>query len=83
MNKIWIIGVAGLMLAGCGVDTSAARRALEAQGLTQIKIGGYSWYGCGQEDNFRSEFTAIGTNGKPVRGVVCSGLWKGITVRYY
>lgn len=70
------------ILAGCGVNPSTATRALEAQGLTNVQIEGYSWLGCGKEDTFASNFSATGVNGAAVTGQVCQGLFKGTTVRY-
>lgn len=72
------------LLAGCfEVDEVKARRVLEAQGMTEVRIGGRPWFGCGKEDGLASIFTATGANGAPVSGVVCSGYWgKGITVRF-
>lgn len=81
--KKTIIAIAALtILVGCGVNPQTATRALEAQGLTQVDIGGWSMFGCGQEDNFKSSFKAVGANGQKVTGTVCSGWFKGVTVRY-
>ena len=73
---------AALLLASCGVNPITATRALEAQGLTNVQIEGYSWLGCGKEDTFASNFSATGVNGAAVTGQVCQGLFKGTTVRY-
>lgn len=83
MKKIFVSAFLALSLASCGVNVDRATRNLEAQGLTNVKITGYSWFGCGQDDSFRSNFTATGVNGKPVEGSVCSGFWgKGTTIRF-
>lgn len=85
MKKIKIIAVAalGLILASCGVNPSKASRALEAQGMTDVKIEGYAWFGgCGRDDSFASYFSATGANGAEVTGTVCQGFWKGTTVRF-
>lgn len=73
---------AALMLASCGVDPRSASRALEAQGMTDVQIEGYSWFGCDKNDTFASNFSAKGTNGAAVTGSVCQGLFKGTTVRF-
>ena len=73
---------AALMLASCGVNPSTATRALEAQGMTDVQIEGFSWLGCGREDSLASNFIAKGANGATVTGQVCQGLFKGTTVRY-
>lgn len=82
MFKSVIVVAAMVALSGCGVNPQNASRALEAQGLTQVQIGGWSMFGCGQDDTFKSSFTAIGANGQKVKGTVCSGWLKGVTVRY-
>lgn len=82
MKKIIFALAAITLLAGCGVNPQDARRALEAQGITNVQVGGYAWWGCSRGDNYRSVFTGVGVNGKRVSGVVCGGWLKGITVRY-
>lgn len=82
MKKLALILASTALLAGCGVNPNEATAALEAQGLTDVKLGGYSLFGCSEKDTFRSKFEAVGVNGKPVSGVVCSGLLKGVTVRF-
>jgi hypothetical protein len=74
--------VALIFTVGCGVNHVDARRALEAQGITNVQIGGYSFFGCSKDDGWRSTFTGIGANGKPINGVVCQGLLKGTTIRF-
>jgi len=64
------------------VDPATARRALEAQGLTNVRLDGYSFLGCSRGETYSTSFRAIGVNGKPVSGVVCGGFFKNVTVRY-
>lgn len=73
---------AALLLASCGVNPDTATRALEAQGMSEVRIEGYSRLGCGKEDTFASNFSAKGVNGTVVTGQVCQGLFKGTTVRF-
>lgn len=68
-------------LGGCDVEKSRGTAALEAQGMTGILIGSHAWLGCDRNDFFSSKFQAIGANGKPISGVLCQGVFKGITVR--
>jgi hypothetical protein len=70
-----------LLLAAC-TSPEDARRALEAAGHTDIEITGYRFFGCGQEDLFRTGFEALGPRDARVTGVVCGGVFKGSTVRY-
>lgn len=69
-------------LTGCTAPKHATR-VLSEQGYTEIRAGGYDWLGCGRDDDFATKFTALSPAGKPVRGVVCSGWWKGSTIRLY
>jgi hypothetical protein len=71
-----------LVLAGC-TSSNDALRALEGAGYTDIKLGGYAWFSCSQDDSFATEFTATGPSGKQVSGAVCSGWFKGSTIRTY
>lgn len=82
MNKFLIVASAALMLSACGVPSDKATRTLKSMGYTEIKIGGYSFFGCGDNDTFRSNFTAKGQDGAIVSGTLCSGWFKGITVRF-
>lgn len=82
MKKLLMVIPLTIMLASCGVNESKAVRVLEAQGMTNVRITGYSWFGCTKGDNFSSNFTATGANGKPISGSVCSGLLKSMTVRF-
>ncbi len=81
MKTVVIIFAAVFALAGCTSRTDA-QRALEGAGYTDIQIGGYAWFLCdGKSDTFATEFTAKGPTGKAVTGAVCSGIFKGSTIR--
>lgn len=69
-----------ILLSGC-THPDSSMRTLEAAGYTQVQMHGYAIFGCAEEDTFHDSFTAIGSNGKPVSGVVCSGWFKGSTIR--
>lgn len=83
MHKFLIITAAALTLSACGVNPEQGRRVLESQGYTNVVIGGWTMFGCANSDDFKSSFTATGSNGQKVEGVLCSGWLKGITVRTY
>jgi predicted small secreted protein len=68
-------------LTGC-TDETAARNALEGSGFKDIKLTGYSYFGCDKNDTFHTGFEARGPSGQFVEGVVCSGWMKGATVRF-
>ena len=73
-----------ILMATCtgNVSPSKALNALGIQGLTNIELTGYRFFGCDSREYYSTGFKATGVNGKPVTGVVCSGFMKGITIRY-
>lgn len=76
-----ILGAA-LLLAAC-TDEPRALHALSDASLTPVSVGGYSWFGCGKDDQYATKFIATNANGKRVTGVVCAGFWfKGQTIRF-
>ncbi|RJT47192.1 hypothetical protein D6C13_02185 [Rahnella woolbedingensis] len=79
-----IIGIALICvaLAGC-TDPERAEKVLADNGFTNIHIGGYSWAGCSNGDNYATEFDATSPAGKQVNGVVCSAWLKGSTIRFF
>lgn len=72
----------GFSLCAC-TSQNTAYQAADNLGFKQINVGFTSIFGCGKHEFFGRSFTAININGKPVSGVVCSGLFKGATVRFY
>lgn len=72
--------LAFLALAGC-TDPDNARGALEDAGYADVRTGGYDAFSCGRDDTFATHFEARGPTGRAVRGTVCSGLFKGQTIR--
>ena len=80
MKKIVLIA-AVLLMTGC-TSKNDAERALRAEGFTDIKITGYDFLACSEDDFYHTGFVAK-RNGRTVRGTVCSGiLFKGATIRY-
>jgi hypothetical protein len=77
-----LLCLVALALAAC-TDDEGARRSLESQGFTDVQIGGYDAWSCGNDDTTATKFTAKNQAGKRVSGTVCCGLWaKGCTVRW-
>lgn len=74
-----LITVFALTACTSAVDTN---KALTSAGFTNIEINGYSFFGCGKEDTFRTKFTATNPQGQRVEGVVCSAWFKGATIRF-
>lgn len=80
MKKI-LIALAVLALTACS-SRSDAEHALSNAGFTNVETRGYSFFGCGKDDSFKTKFTATNPQGKQVSGVVCSGWFKGGTIRF-
>jgi len=79
MKSVVIFAMA--LLAGC-TQPEKARAVLESAGYSDIRLDGYGWFACSEDDTYRDKFTAKGPTGKPVSGVVCAGLFfKGATIR--
>lgn len=68
------------LLAGC-MSPDTAQRALAGAGYTKVVLTGYRFLGCGDGDLNRTGFEAVGPSGQHVTGVVCSGVFKGATIR--
>ena len=79
--KYLMMIVVALMLVSC-TDENAAMNALTSQGFTEIQLGGYSFFGCSQDDTFATKFIARNPQGIMVNGVVCSAFLKGATIRF-
>ena len=71
-----------LFLSGC-TKPKETKKILTNLGYTDVKITGYRYFGCSEDDHYHTGFTADSRAGANVSGVVCSGfLTKGSTVRY-
>lgn len=82
MKKIIMLLSIG-MLCSCGVNNQDAINTLTNAGYHDVQIGGYAWIGCSNSDYFASHFTAVSNStDKPVSGVLCSGMLKGMTIRF-
>lgn len=82
MKKFFAILAIGFACTACS-DPNTARRALDNMGFTNVEITGWTPFaGCGENDTFVTRFSAKNINGKTVTGVVCSGVFKGATVRF-
>lgn len=72
--------IAAVTLAGCS-SADEATRALSGAGYKNITTTGYRVFGCDEKDGWHTGFEATGPNGQRVTGVVCSGVFKGATIR--
>ena len=63
-------------------DFSNAKKQLENQGYTDVVNTGWNAFCCDEKDNFSTGFKAKDKNGNKVKGCICSGVLKGITIRF-
>jgi hypothetical protein len=85
MNKIiFALVMAGsiFMLSSC-TDEPTARKVLLNAGLHDIQMTGYKAFACSEDDIFHTGFSAVNRDGNVVTGVVCQGVFKGSTIRYF
>jgi hypothetical protein len=80
MKKLLIAAMVVVALTGC-TRPGLAERVLSEQGYTDIDAGGYGFFSCSEDDAFKTNFTATSPAGKRVEGTVCSGWFKGATIR--
>lgn len=71
-----------VLLAACGVSETKAKEVLRKAGYTNIEIGSYAPFSCGEDDDFASDFTATNPAGVQVSGTVCCGMLKSCTIRF-
>lgn len=73
-----------LLLAACSADPRRIEPILKADGCTIVEVGRWSmgcYFSCGRDDAFANDF-ACRKNNQTVTGCVCSGWFKGYTIRY-
>lgn len=79
--KVALFLAFSVFLPACTAE-DRSRRALEAQGFTQIDMTGYDMFSCGEDDTFSTGFIATNPNGNRVTGTVCCGWIKDCTIRW-
>lgn len=82
MKKALIISI--LVLMGCSSedDFQKGKRQLELQGYTNIESTGYDWFCCSDKDTYSTGFKAMAKDSTIVEGCICSGVFKGVTIRF-
>ncbi len=63
-------------------DVDGTKNALRGMGLTPINVGGYTPYGCSQDDVYHTKFTARNLQGEIFTGVGCSAPFKGTNIKF-
>jgi hypothetical protein len=81
MKKIILIAIIAVVSTSC-TNKKGAEQALLDAGYHPIKVGGYAWFGCGEDDFYHTKFEAYNSDStRIVKGQVCQGLLKGKTIR--
>lgn len=75
------IAATAMLLAGCTQPQPDVAEQLSGYGMTNVQTDGYDFFACGRDDTFATRFKAFNSQGMPVSGVLCSGWFKGGTVR--
>lgn len=68
-------------LTACTPGDDTAARVLKNAGYTDVKLKGYPFFACSDDDTFNVAFWATGPSGERVRGALCCGMFKNCTVR--
>ena len=76
-----VLAIVVTMCVSCS-SASDANKVLKSSGFSEIEIEGYTFFGCGEDDAFHTKFCAKNPKGVRVCGVVCSGWFKGGTLRF-
>ncbi len=81
------ISIAILLFAcvGCFTNNEDFRKGknqLEQQGYSDIRDTGYNFFCCDDKDLYSSGFVCLDKNGNVVKGCICSGVFKGVTIRF-
>ena len=81
MKRICLIGLI-FLLASCS-NSNDAYKALTSMGFSDIRITGYKFWACSEDDFYHTGFVAKNAQGFEVSGTVCSGMFfKNSTVRF-
>lgn len=81
--KTLIISILLLTLfTGCS-DKTGVKAFLESQGYTSVTTEQGNIMFCGKGDISATKFWAKSPTGFDTKGVVCSGVFKGKTIRYF
>ena len=64
-------------------DSENTKRILKSQGYKNIKITGYRFYSCSDDDLYHTGFEAKSPRGDIITGTVCRGFWfKNSTIKF-
>lgn len=84
MKRLFLSLIISVSLYSCtsNSDFEKGKAQLENMGYTDVEDTGYEFFCCDEKDTFSSGFTAVDKKGDVVSGCICSGITKGVTVRF-
>lgn len=82
MKIIYVVIFAAIIGCTNSTDFQNGKRQLENQGYTNIKNTGHKMFCCDEKDTYSSGFSATDNKGRIVEGCICSGILKGVTIRF-
>ncbi len=84
MKKLLTLAIVASLLSSCtnSDDFLKGKKQLEQQGYSDIKDTGHNFFCCDEKDTFSSGFTCKDKLGNTVKGCICSGILKGVTIRF-
>jgi hypothetical protein len=86
VHPVLALGLLALIIVAtpfaCVVSNDNLQRATKPLGITEAKVTGFSWFGCGEDYVTHGEFEGKSAKGEPVSGVVCCGVFKGCTLKF-
>lgn len=82
MKKLIIL--LSVSICSCTSDYAfkKGKEQLEQQGYTDVRDMGYTMFCCDEKDQFSTGFKCKNTKGEKVEGCFCSGITKGVTIRF-
>ena len=85
MKKILLIPIILIALLTSCTDEYAFKKGksqLEMQGYTNVCSTGYEYLCCGNDDTFSEGFQCKDKDWNLISGCFCSGIFKGVTIRF-
>lgn len=84
MKKITFFILILLFITSCSSseDFENGKKQLENMGYTDIENTGYSSFCCSDGDSYSTGFSCKNKKGETIEGCFCSGLSKGVTIRF-
>lgn len=85
IKSLWVVLIViTISLGSCtsSNDFEKGKRQLEMQGYTSVEKTGYNAFCCSDKDTYSTGFKCKDKQGNIVKGCICSGILKGITIRF-